>query len=177
MVFLKLLFKLVDLFIIILLLYFIKDFIYIITLSSLIYFIMNITVSYLKKNRLNFLYTFIKNKDGYELQYNPPLGFHWIVKKDLLKYRQEAISKLIQLYNADCIYGRTMTLHSMNENYKNIYTYSFKEKWLNITPTIMLTIINLSNLFTLTLTRKVYKMIFINSFSKYIYYQKETPKR
>ncbi len=142
-------------------------------ISSVIYFIVNESVSILKKNRLNRLYTFKydKRKNEYELQYNPAFGFHWINKQSFLKLRKDAISQLKQRFTNPTIIGITMTLNkiNINNNLNIIHTYSRLIRVIAIIPNSILTITNLRNLFTFSLSYKLIRIIFLNKLHKFKY--------
>lgn len=167
-------YKIIDVLIILTMVFFIKVSFIMMVCSSIIYYIVGFLSSKISKNRLNYLYTFKKHAPGkFELQYNPPFGFHWIEKEKVISYREDAIFKLKNNYQADIIFGLTMTLHSLNTQYKDCEELSTKQKVSYLLPNMILTFINLRNLFTLSFTRKIYKMVFINKFVNYTYYNKE----
>lgn len=139
----------------------------------LLYFITNQSISLLYKNRLNKLYTYKyhRKSNEYELQYNPPFGLHWINKERFLSLRQDAINKLKLKFNHPNIIGITMTLNNINENsnYEQIYVYGKFMRLLFIPQNSILTIINIRNIFSLSLSYKLCLITFKNNLVKYRY--------
>lgn len=139
----------------------------------ILYFIASQSISLLYRNRLNKLYSykFHRKSNEYELQYNPPFGFHWINKERFLFLRQDAIYKLKIRFNNPNIVGITMTLNNINEysNYEQLYVYGKFKRLLLIPQNSILTIINIRNIFSLSLSYKLCLIAFKNNLVKYRY--------
>lgn len=173
----KILFKLIDILFTVFLFYLClfkfyivtKLFFMCITISLFVFIIQIIKM----KQRLNYIYTYSvkKNKQEIELHYDPLLFFHFINKDKLISFQSSAISKLFRKNTNVFIIGKTLTIHSINKKigHKAIKNYSFKNRLFAIIPSLFLTIANFYNLYSLTLSKKIFYILFINNFSKYEY--------
>lgn len=95
---------------------------------------------------------------------------YWASRKTLLEARERAMNKLASM-GYDDIYGETVSLTKINSHISDSLVLKKwgKEGVLTIISTIFLTVFNLRNVLTLTLTRKVYNMLFSHQFIRFRY--------
>ncbi len=66
--------------------------------------------------RLNLYYTYTKENDGIYIHHNPMFIFYYADKDRLLRYRSDAIDKLIKKFPTENIFSETLTLQQINED-------------------------------------------------------------
>lgn len=138
------------------------------------FFIINSILAYLHKNRLNHIYVYsVSNKKNeIELHYQPLFGIHYLNSKDFLSIRNISIDYLSNHYPNHSIVGYTLTLNKINQKNNDFVLHSTFNKWLNpfaILSSLFLTVFNLYNFRTFSLSKKIFSLLFINKFQKFVY--------
>ncbi|MNW33273.1 hypothetical protein D3C74_102330 [compost metagenome] len=138
-----------------------------VTVFNLLYFVNSKRSS----KRLNRWYEYSINEERTLLHFSPSILIgYWANRSTLLRSRKAAINKLTSLGYAN-IYGETISLTKINGDLSDL---TMLEKWgkngvLTLITTIFQTCFNLRNVFTLTVTRKIFNMICSHSFIRYRY--------
>ncbi len=169
----KMLFKLLDLALYIILLCLLDRVLMIlmvlfVAVFNLLYFV-NSTRS---TKRLNRWYEYSIKDNRTLLHFSPSILIgYWADRNTLLRSRKAAINKLTSHGISD-IYGETISLTKINGELSDLMVL---KKWskngvLTLITTIFQTCFNLRNVFTLTVTRKVFNMICSHSFVRYKYH-------
>ncbi|QST02800.1 hypothetical protein IMZ31_19820 (plasmid) [Pontibacillus sp. ALD_SL1] len=127
----------------------------------------------LNKKRLNdcYVYSYWRKGEAIEIHYNPVWFFHWYRGETVLGFRHGAVQELEERYPDKRILGRTMTLNRLNEDSfcTRIGTLAPWRRLTALVPSLIVTTSNLCNLFSFSLTRKLFLILFQNPFVLYQY--------
>ena len=129
--------------------------------------------------RLNSFYEYTISPDGdIYIHFAPCILFgYWADSKMLTAYRKNAIT-ILETKGHRIVRGETMSLCKINNSQG--YTIDEKlNKWswngiCTITSTLIITSANIRTLCTLTLTRKIFLLVFRNTFNRYLYTELQT---
>ncbi|OAB30508.1 hypothetical protein PMSM_22715 [Paenibacillus macquariensis subsp. macquariensis] len=127
--------------------------------------------------RLNRFYEYTLRAEGkIYLHFTPRILFgYWADSKTLTECRNNAIS-ILQMKGYTEVRGETISLCKINDSQGYLVEEKLS-KWswngiFTIMSTLILTCSNLRNICTLTIVRKIYLLIFRNTFNSYLYFDK-----
>jgi len=173
----KLIFKMLDCAALTCLVFIVNDKI---TIIILLTFITILNIAYFVKekrnaNRLNAWYEYSTSTDQNEviLHFTPMILIgYWADSSRLIKNRNDALTKLDEM-GINRIVGKTMSLVKINQN-EDIKASKDLEKWSldglkTLFTTVFMTVFNLRNICTLTVSRKLYLLVFKSPYKAFVY--------
>lgn len=151
-----------------------------ITIIILLTFVTILNIAYFVKEkrnvrRLNAWYEYSTGKDPHEviLHFTPMILIgYWADSSLLIKNRNDALIKLDEM-GMNKIIGKTMSLVKINQAEEIEATEDLK-KWSfdglkTLFTTVFMTVFNLRNICTLTVSRKLYLLLFKSPYKAFMY--------